>query len=297
MIERLQGKNVGVHKKLDLTFSPRVNSIIGRNFAGKSTIIRIIKWVSRNRPAGDGIINWDSKQARARITTSNGDKITRTKGKGVNLYKLNNEKYKAFGSDVPNDIKKALGLSDINFQGQHDPPFLFCKTAGEVSRQLNSIVNLDAMDKTLSNIGSALRKSQTTVEITKDRLDEASSQLEELEYINQMDEDLQAVEYLYEQYTTKTVELDALRETLTGVQLHQGELNIARDKVSDTKDLLVKGRIYSKIAKKRENLLESINRVRISKEERCQAQAELKASKKELEGVAGTRCPLCGKKR
>ncbi len=247
MIERLQIRNFRAHERLNIIFSPLVNCIIGRNAVGKSTIIRAIRWVVRNKPPGDSVINWDADKASVRLTIDE-NKITRTRGKGTNTYRLNkNKPYKAFRSDIPTDIEKVMNLSDINFQGQHEAPFWFCKTAGEVSRQLNAIVNLEVIDTTLSNITSALNETQTIIKITKDRLGVATTKQDSLAYIEQMNEDLGRVEILQKQHQEKTTEWSLLQEILELGNKHIEDRNNARELKRASRLALNKGLQYQKI--------------------------------------------------
>jgi len=254
MIQKLQIRNFRTHEKLDIDFNPLVNSIIGRNAAGKSTIIRAIRWVVRNKPAGDSVINWGADKAAVRLTID-GNKITRTRGKGINTYKFNKSKpYKAFRNEVPKDIERIINLSDINFQGQHEAPFWFCKTAGEVSRQLNAIVNLDVIDKTLSNIDSALHESQTTIKITKKRLGEIIQQQDSLAYVEEMDKNLKRVEYAQNQYQKKATELARLQDILELVQKYRNKQKNKRELVSRSHLVLDKGQRYQELVIQVENL-------------------------------------------
>jgi len=258
MINRLQIKNFRAHKKLDIKFSPFVNSIVGRNAAGKSTIIRAIRWVTRNKPAGDSVINWDADKAAVRLTIDK-NKITRTRGKGINTYKLNKKKpYKAFRNEVPTDIEKITNISDLNFQGQHEAPFWFCETAGEVSRQLNTIVNLEGIDSTLSNIASALTKSRTTVDIIQDRLDKATAQQDSLSYAKEMDEHLKQVESIEQSQLDKTAELTRLHDILKLVQICRDKWKNTRELTRDSKLALSKGQLYAKITVRIENLEKTV---------------------------------------
>jgi len=335
MIERLQIKNFRTHKKLDLTFSPLVNSIIGPNYAGKSTIIRAIRWVARNKPAGENVINWDAEKAAVRLTID-GNKITRIRSKSINTYQLNKKKpYKAFRNEVPKDIEKTINLSDINFQGQHEAPFWFCETAGEVSRQLNNIINLEIIDKTLANIASALRKSHVTIEVIENRLDKIILQQKSLAYIEDLNENLKGVENLQIQYQKKASELTTLRDILKLALSYRNKAVRIRTVASGAVSVLNKGSKYQKIMAQIENLSKSVKLgVRLQKVisirppslntleklkkrmqqtsnqyeslddlidelktyegEKCQAEGDLKKCKRELEKIAGGRCPLCG---
>lgn len=253
-IERLQIRNFRTHEKLDIDFSPLVNSIIGRNAIGKSTIIRAIRWVVRNKPAGDSVINWDADKAAVRLII-NKNKITRTRGKNINTYRLyKNKPYKAFRNEVPEDIKKIINLSDINFQGQHEAPFWFSETAGEVSRQLNAIVNLEGIDNTLKNITSALHKSRTAIEIIEERLVKITAQQDSLVYVEKMDEDLKGVEHVQIQYQEKAVELTRLRDISKLVRIHASKRKNALESIVDGQKALSKGQTYRKLAIQAENL-------------------------------------------
>ena len=86
-IKSLELKNFQSHKNLKIDFSPNVTSIIGPSDVGKSAIIRALRWIVFNRPAGDAFIQHGTKQAEVIIQVEK-DTIIRTKGK-ENLYKIN----------------------------------------------------------------------------------------------------------------------------------------------------------------------------------------------------------------
>ena len=63
------------------------------------------------------------------------------------------------------------------------PPFWLSETPGEVSRQLNAIVDLDIIDDALSAVASNVRKTQTMADVCKDRLHVAQEKKQELRRI------------------------------------------------------------------------------------------------------------------
>ncbi len=213
MINGIEIRNFRTHKKQNVVFGPGVTTIVGESFDGKSTIIRALKWVSLNKPAGDKMINWDAQEARVRVTVDS-KKVIRKKGK-TNSYKLSGRKdpFKAFGSDVPEPIQQLFNMSSINFQTQHEPPFWFCETPGEVSRKLNSIVNLEIIDLTLSNIASEITTTKISIKIITKRLEEAQEKKKSLSYAKEMNNDLKRVETLQKdskKLTTSTLLLTKL---------------------------------------------------------------------------------------
>jgi len=334
MIDKLLIRNFGTHQKLDIDFGSGVNSIIGKNFEGKSTIIRAIKWVVRNRPSGDSFINWNSEKASVRIISGK-NKITRSKGKSINVYKLDDKEFKAFGNNVPDEIQQTLNISDINFQGQHDAPFWFCEIPAEVSRQLNAIVNLKVIDDTLSSIDSSLRENRVVIKVISKRIEEYKETWDGLEYVTILDTDLVGVESLEKRYTEIARGRVLLDEVLKSVVLHSTRRENARRAVCDSKSALSAGDRYQKITndieklsklvknggyyqKQVDNKPPSINYITKLKkewvtlkketekleglldniEERTEqietAKKELNQWQKELKEIMGKNCPMCG---
>lgn len=218
MIEKLQIRGFRVHKKLDLNFGPGVNYIVGRNYAGKSTVLRAIEWVARNKPAGTSVINWDSSKATVRLFID-GKKITKKRSQSINTYRLDKKKkLTAFGTNVPDDIQKAIGLSEINFQGQHDAPFWFCKTAGEVSRQLNAIVDLDIIDSTLANLSKSLNKHKIIAGVIEENVTKIKAKNESLVYVDIMDGNFKNVESTEKLWGAANQRCTALSDLVARVQ-------------------------------------------------------------------------------
>jgi len=342
MIDKLEIKNYGSNKKIDIEFSPTVTTIVGKSYEGKSWILRALRWVVRNKPSGQSFINWDAEKASVRLTTNN-SRITRTKGKSVNSYKLikkdwkKSKEYAAFGNDVPPEIVETINLSDINFQGintlgQHEPPFLLCETAGEVSRQLNSIINLDIIDKTLANLASEIRYSKITVDICKKSLDKAKEDSEKLKYVKQLDEDLRDIESLEKQYqknTRKSLLIDKLIESAikykisyknaaeqaSGAKIILSMAKLCREKAKSIeilRNLIKSGQNTQKILsieiKPLKELNESVNNLEKKKDTLsnliiivnqrrgvlCETEGLLKESTKNLKQIMKGKCPICG---
>lgn len=264
MIDRLIIRNFQPHKKLDISFDPKVTTIIGASDSGKSSIIRALLWILTNKPSGDSFIHDGEDFVTVKLYLDTLLKIIRTKGKGVNTYKIikeeKEEKFEAFGNDVPEIISKVLNVSEINYQSQHSSPFWFSETAGEVSRQLNSIVNLDVIDKTLTNIMSFLRKAQSTKELIEERLGELTERKNQSQYVKEINEELKRVEKFQGQLGKIAVECSTIDELLArGIKHRINKENAAQVNVEGRKALLI-GEKHRELAKKSQtldNLLET----------------------------------------
>lgn len=201
MIEKLRLRNFQAHEKLTIELDPKITTVIGPSDSGKSSIVRALKWLVFNRPSGNEFLRKGSDNVSVSISFDD-SKAQRAKGT-QNIYKIDGQKLEAFGSDVPAHITKALNLSEINFQFQHDSPFWFAETAGEVSRQLNKIVNLECIDNTLSNLASKMRDCKARCGVLKIQSAATKAEKDSLKSIKQMDKDLRAIEE-QEGYAKKT---------------------------------------------------------------------------------------------
>ena len=179
--------NFQTHDELVIDLDPRITTIKGPTDVGKSSILRALRWICLNDIAGEAFIKEGEKKTVVKLTVEeegNPGKwiIKRVRGTGgsVNTYELDSNEFKAFGNGVPKQIGDILHLNEINFQGQHDSPFWFNETAGEVSRRLNSVIDLSVIDDVLGNIASEVRRSQERIDLTNERLTEAKGEYEKL---------------------------------------------------------------------------------------------------------------------
>lgn len=333
MFEKLEIRGFFNHTRLNVEFGKGVTSIIGPNFAGKSSVIRAIKLVTRNTPAGDSFINWDSEKAAIRLV-ADGQKITRKRGRSENTYRLGKKDYVAFGNEVPCSIKEVLNVADVNFQAQQSAPFWFCETAGAVSRQLNAIVNLGVIDTTLSKIAAELHKANVAIEITQERLGEAVEEKGRLAYVGRLNKDLLVIEEhqnLFEETAGKRARLlDLLRTRAKYLKQQENALELG----SEGRTVVSKGAVYQKVGSRVERLsvlvasgralqktiearppslkplrrlkeellaaensycalLVIISKIETERKIKCKAEEELKVSKRAFRQAVGEVCPLC----
>lgn len=262
MLETLQIRGVGANEKLNVEFGPYVTSIWGKNFIGKSWFIRALRLVCLNQPSGTSFINWDSDKAKVRLSID-GKRVLRIRSKNINQYKLSGveKPYSAFGQNtVPRDIAEIINLSDLNFQKQHEAPFWFQETRGEVSRKLNAIVNLEIIDNTLAGISSKLRKAKVVVELTEKSLDKAIQDQKKLSYIEELDEELKNIEKLGKRHEKFARDCDIIEEKLKLAVKYK----LIREKrlklISEADSVLYEGDRYQKMTdsmEKLSNLIES----------------------------------------
>lgn len=175
MLKSLKLYNFQAHRKRLIQFDPAITTIRGRTDVGKSAVLRALRWLALNDTAGDEFVTWGADEAVAIVELVHNEiaaKVVRRKGR-ENVYKLNGQVFKAFGAGkVPDVVAEVLGLSEINFQKQHDKPFWLDDPAGEVSRQLNRVIDLVVIDTAMSNAAKMVRTARERVSVSEDRLRE-----------------------------------------------------------------------------------------------------------------------------
>lgn len=228
MIKSLKLTNFQCHKQLDLDFSPKVNCIIGASDSGKSAVIRALNWVTFNRPSGDAYIRNGSKEATAEIVTDNAT-IKRIKSSTKNYYEVNGNELKAVGTSVPDDVTKALNLDTINFQGQHDSPYMLSNTAGEVGKAFNNMVDLTTIDRVLLGLNREIKDYRKEMAFVEEQKNKYKEELNQYKNIKEMKEKLQDITSLYSSMDKNKETIKGLSEVIEDAKKIQDKLDLSLD--------------------------------------------------------------------
>jgi hypothetical protein len=129
------------------------------------------------------MVRHGTSRCAAKLVTSGGT-ILRKKGKRTNSYTLDGgEPFSAVRSDVPEAVRKAFPVSEVNFQMQEDGWFWISETAGKVSREMNRVVDLEVIDRSIASILSEVKEAEAEVRFCAKRLEEAKGELASLEWV------------------------------------------------------------------------------------------------------------------
>lgn len=177
MLERIEITNFQSHDLLRIVFDPHVTTIVGPSDVGKSAIIRALWWLVFDRPLGNAFIQEDADACAVRLWMDN-RRLAKRKGEKAE-YRIDGQSYKAWGtSGPPEPVTEFLNMGEVNFQKQHDPPYWFCLSAGEVGAALNSVVDLGAIDVVMGKLASSVRAKKSELDVVSSRLVSAEKELE-----------------------------------------------------------------------------------------------------------------------
>ena len=226
MIKKIKIQNFQSHKDTTLKLDEGVNVIVGSSDSGKSSIIRALKWLVWNRPLGDSIRSHWGGETSVQIELQEGTTITRKKDKQEE-YILGDSVFHAFRTDVPEEIVKALNLTEINLQQQLDSPFLLSKSPGEVATHFNRVAHLEVIGTALQNIQSWIRKKESDLTYSQQQVQSLDEGLHSYDYIEKAESEIEVLEGLETQGLTKQKQLSQLRELVQSIEdttLHITEL-------------------------------------------------------------------------
>jgi len=253
VFEKFQIRGFQKHKDLTIEFGEGVTTIIGPSDKGKSAILRALECLITNEPSGTSYLNWETNSAAMRLFFDGGI-IKKIRNSKKHVYEFNEEVYKSFGVNVPEPIVRALNVSPLSFQSQFDPPFWFSSTAGEVSRQLNQIVNLDLIDVSLASIASMLKTSSAKKEILESRLKGITEQLEQISYVDDINNDLERLEKLEKQLTDITNRKAQLESFINQINQTKKRITTQKTIYKDGQAILELGKEYRVLSKRKERL-------------------------------------------
>lgn len=221
MLESLKIRNIESHRNTIMKFHKGVNVIVGETDAGKSAIIRVLKWIIKNRPSGDEFISTGKKNCFSKLRID-GTSITRGKGK-ENFYKLGDKKYQAFGQSVPDDISELLNIADTNIEHQLDPHFLLSDSPAEVARYFNKIVKLDVIDRSLKNIGTRIRTDSSKLQEQKEEKTRLNEEIKTYKWLIEAGDEIRKLDIISKSIIRTSNQVVDIKQILDEVKSLEAE--------------------------------------------------------------------------
>lgn len=292
-IDRLQIQNFQRHEQLRLKLDESIVAITGQSDVGKSSVLRALRWLATNRPRGDGFVRDGGERTSVKIRVD-GKTVERVRGKGENTYMIDGKVLEAFGTDVPEEIVNLLNLGPENFQGQHDPPFWFCLTAGEVAKQLNKIVDLELIDQATARIATKLRKCKARVEVVESRLTEAKQRKADLKFVPMMVVSFKRLEQAQQDKAKKGELARGLFSVVQGVREHRERATRQKSLARALLNVVREGENAVGAAKEIEGLAGVVDRVQKACEQMELTRQVRDRARTVLEKETDGRCPVCG---
>ena len=212
MIKNLSLTNFQSHRNSKIEFDPGFNVISGSSDSGKSSILRALMWVIKNRPTGEGIKNWDTDEKTVAEIVFEGGTVRKERDSKT-VYFVDKTKLEAVGTDVPSEIEELVNFSEFSYQSQHSPYFLLTDSPGEVARKLNDLVGLSIIDRIFKNLASKATTSKRIAEEERNKVSSLSLEIDKLSYLERAEKDINKINLLLskaKEKEDKVVEISSL---------------------------------------------------------------------------------------
>lgn len=305
MISELKLKNFQSHRNTKLVFSRGFNAITGQTKSGKTRIIKALRWALENKPTRIRVAPKSDPQAKTIVTVKLVDNciIKRIKSKNTNQYILidkdkKKKKLKPFKTNVPDDIKKILKISSLNFQNQHDPPFLLSESPGARSRYLNKVVNLDVIDRSQKNIASRITNEHNLLLTHKEKAKELKKQLKEFDWLTDAEDQLRKLEIESRKIDHIERSVEELSEIVSTLEENKSKRNKFK-KVTKYRSIVKKNlKLVEEIAgleDKIASIEKMLDNIRDIKDTIISEKKRLQLLEKKFGKLMPERCPLCGR--
>lgn len=279
-ITKLILENFQSHKYSELVFNEGMNVIIGPSDSGKSAIIRALKWVLYNEPAGDYFIRENENQCSVTIHTNDGFILKRYRTRSKNGYSLtypNGEEliFEGIGSSVPDEIIDTIGIrkiqldsdesASINIGEQLEGPFLLSEKTSTRANAIGRLVGVNILDDAIKETVKDIKNINSRKKNLEESLDNINSELESYIYLDELSSiynELKVRVNLLEDKNRKLEKLLTLKSNLNFIQSNKENTEVILMKLENIYEIeILSGKLSKEINKyyNFEKILEKLN--------------------------------------
>ena len=176
MLTRLEIRNFQSLGEVDIPLG-MFTVITGPTSSGKSAIVRAARLLARNA-RGTGYITHG--QTACSVSAGDGSvivRLARSRTRGRDAYHVaalkdgewETAKYTKLAGSVPEPVTGALGLSDLNFAGQFDMPYLLNVPGTELARTLGELTNVSMVLNAAAEANRRRKQAERDLKAARER--------------------------------------------------------------------------------------------------------------------------------
>ena len=247
-IKKVIIENFQSHKYTELNFSKGFNVLVGESRQGKSAILRALRWVYENKPAGKSIIKRGEKEARVTVYLANGTIVSRfiqSASNGKNGFKIvfSDGSEREGNTKLLPEVQNALGFNDfiidkdltipLNFMKQGESWFLIGNkyTSVERAKIIGAIKDTHFADAVKRDLEKENSKLTTEINNSKKKLEKIDQSLEKFDYLVSLEEQI-------ELFSKKVNSIDKKRQTIEKIKEITLQIAQTNDKIKES-DLII----------------------------------------------------------
>lgn len=306
ILKRLFFKRFQSYLSASLRFHPRVNVIVGTSMYGKTAILRALRLALFNEPAGAEyyptfedfpgitvvkvVANDHTVEIHKRVVAN---KDGEAKVDWQKYIIDDGEPLKGFKKSVPDEVKEALDIHEINFQKQLDPHFILSTSGPKIARIVNEITGLEKVDTWQSTLNTMIRAVSTQVRDLGKEIKKEKTELSKYDGLDKIAPLIEEYDSIVERTTKLEDEIEELTEavsTLDGLDPKLEQLTEVRKELEryEINDLPAKIKQVDADIEACVGYLTFEGNIQVQEEKRLKHQKDYVALLKSLK-----RCPFC----
>jgi len=219
--------------------------VTGPSDSGKTAIIRALKWLLYNQPAGADFMRTGASMVRISVKFADGNIVTRERTAATNRYKIlqpgaeKPEVFEGFGATVPLEIQEITGVRTVkiadldlmlNLSEQLDGPFLGQKSISSPARAkiLGKLAGTEEIDVAATETGRDLYRRNQDEKRLAAEIEGLAARIEEFAWIEELAEKIAALENLAARIKEQQARLATLEQKRDELLQIQAEMNAAQ---------------------------------------------------------------------
>jgi exonuclease SbcC len=234
VLSRVEVTNYQSLRKADIRLG-RLTVVTGPTGSGKSALFRAIRMLALNA-RGTSYVSHGQKSCSVTAWGSQAVvRLTRSAARGGrNEYQVAEpgtgaaRKYTKLNSQVPADVTRLLGLSELNFHRQLDQPYLLALPPAEVARKLGELTNVSLVLGAAAE-GNRLRKGyQRDLDAARARRDALMEEAQEFAGLRERRRACTAAEEALARAQAAAARAERLRALAGRLELYEARTGQAR---------------------------------------------------------------------
>lgn len=253
MLSAVKIRNFECWEEFELKFDTNLMVITGVSDVGKSSLMRAIAWVVFNSIPSKKLyprtIN-DRRIMSVELILDSGDIIERRWSPVENVYVFNGAELKGFGrGNVPVQIREALGLVGDNFRFQKDKHFLLGYLPSEITKVINSLMDLSEIESVIKNGEAEKRKTSGRISVLQKEHKEVSDKIKDSKWICDAEHD-------FDCWSNLNSELEHVKSEIEGLETCINNLENAFTALRKAEVIKTTAKDYSKVYQQLKTIIE-----------------------------------------
>jgi predicted ATP-dependent endonuclease of OLD family len=257
MLKTLHLKYFKSYEDFTFVFHRGVNAIIGEGMSGKTNVFRAIRRLKDYRPINSRFLShFANEKALSTISlkTQEGNIVELKQGKNKSpVYTIiskngNRKEFRRINKNSPIEVKRVINLDEINYQGQLDNPYIVSSSAGQVTKIINNITQINTVDNWLKAIKQNIRSLKFHL---SELIIQKKKTIKELDGLNEV----RALGLIIKKVKSIKIKIERFEERVYQIAKIIGEIKAAQEE----KELLQKSLVIEDIIKDVEKIRKKID--------------------------------------